>query len=119
MRSCRLSLPPSLSRQRAAAATRRISNEPALLTTIGSAAFDTRAHVRFLSDAPPTPLAETMTMLATSAVVVGVHGVSAPLTPHLTSREPSVSAAQTIGLPVSTVRLVVVPTSSLSPTFVC
>ena len=60
--------------QRAAASSRRIQNEPALLSAIGRAAAEADAHVRLLSDAPPLPLADTTRLLARAIAVVGVHG---------------------------------------------
>jgi hypothetical protein len=61
--------------QRAAAATRRIANEPVLLTALAEAVSHAMpVELCILSDAPSAPLAHVGRSLSHAVVVVGVHG---------------------------------------------
>ena len=60
--------------QRAAAKSRKLANEAALLTAISSATGAADAEVRLLSDAPAMPLADAARLLARSVAIIGVHG---------------------------------------------
>ena len=83
--------------QRAAAATRRIANEPALLSALAqTVAHAPPAELHILSDAASLPLADVARMLSRAIAVVGVHGAGWA---NLVFVGPSNAHAIELGLP--------------------